>query len=155
MERLYWNEEIETISPATLRRLENEYLKTQLDYVWTSSAFYQARFAEAGIKREVIRNLADLPFIPFTEKTECLRSQHEHPPFGTYLATNQEQVMRAHKTSGTTGRALYVALTRRDRTLMNECAARCFWAAGLRPSDTVVQSFRSTPSVLLLRICSL
>jgi phenylacetate-CoA ligase len=138
MERLYWNEEIETISPATLRRLENEYLQTQLDYVRTCSAFYQAKFAEAGVKREVIRDLADLPFLPFTEKTECLRSQHEHPPFGTYLATNQEQVTRAHKTSGTTGRALYVALTRRDRTLMNECAARSFWAAGLRPSDTVV-----------------
>jgi len=74
MERLYWNEEIETLSPATLRRLENEYLQTQLDYVWTSSAFYQAKFAEAGVKREVIRDLADLPFLPFTEKTECLRS---------------------------------------------------------------------------------
>jgi len=138
MERLYWNEEIESISPATLRRLENEYLQTQLDYVWTCSAFYQAKFAEAGVKREVIRDLADLPLLPFTEKTECLRSQQEHPPFGAYLATNQEQVTRAHKTSGTTGRALFVALTRRDRTLMNECAARSFWAAGLRPSDTVV-----------------
>src|SRR6266516_7930941 len=138
MERLYWNEEMETISPASLRRLENEYLQTQLDYVWTRSAFYQAKFTEAGVKREVIRDLADMPLLPFTEKTECLRSQYEHPPFGTYLATNQEQLTRAHKTSGTTGHALYVALTRRDRTLMNECAARCFWAAGLRPSDTVV-----------------
>ncbi len=138
MERLYWNEEMETISPARLRRLENEYLQTQLDYVWTCSAFYQAKFAEVGLKREVIRDLADLPLLPFTEKTECLSSQHEHPPFGTYLATNQEQVTRAHKTSGTTGHALYVALTGRDRTLMNECAARSFWAAGLRPSDTVV-----------------
>jgi phenylacetate-CoA ligase len=138
MERLYWNEEMETISPATLRQLENEYLQTQLDFVWKYSAYYQAKFAEAGVKREVIRDLADLPLLPFTEKTECLRSQHEQPPFGTYLATNQEQVTRVHKTSGTTGQALYVALTRRDRTLMNECAARSFWAAGLRPSDTVV-----------------
>ena len=46
--------------------------------------------------------------------------------------------MRVHKTSGTTGHALYVALTRRDRNLMNECAARSYWASGLRPSDTVV-----------------
>ncbi len=138
MERLYWNEEIETMPLPKLRRLENESLQTQLDYVWSRSAFYQARFAEAGVKREAIRDLADLPLLPFTEKDECRLSQHEHPPFGDYLACSQEQVMRTHKTSGTTGRALYVALTRPDRNLTNECAARSFWASGLRPSDTVV-----------------
>jgi phenylacetate-CoA ligase len=138
MMRLYWNEEMETIQPTALHRLENENLRTQLDYIWASSAFYQRKFAEAGIKREAIRNVADLPLLPFTEKDECRRSQQEHPPFGNYLATSQEQVIRAHKTSGTTGRALYVALTPHDRNLMNECAARAFWAAGLRPSDTVV-----------------
>src|SRR5579859_3965621 len=138
MERLYWNEEMETMQPAALRRLENESLQTQLDYIWTHSPFYQQKFADAGVKRESIRDLADLPLLPFTEKDECRRDQQEHPPFGSYLATTQEQVLRAHKTSGTTGRALYVALTRPDRDLMNEVAARSFWAAGLRPSDTVV-----------------
>ncbi len=138
MERLYWNEDVETMQPAALRRLENECLQTQLDYVWSCSAFYQARFAEAGIKRGDIRDLAALPLLPFTEKDECRSDQQEHPPFGSYLASNQDQVIRAHKTSGTTGRALYVALTRRDRNLMNECAARSYWASGLRPSDTVV-----------------
>ncbi len=138
MEQVYWNEDIETMQPVALRELENEYLRTQLDYVWTHSAFYQAKFARVGVKREKVRTLADLPLLPFTEKDECRRSQQEHPPFGSYLATTQEQVIRAHKTSGTTGRALYVALTRRDRDLMNECAARSFWASGLRPSDTVV-----------------
>src|SRR3989440_4418930 len=138
MERPYWNEDIETMQPAALQQLEDEYLRTQLDYIWAYSAFYQARFAEAGVKRESIRTMADLPLLPFTEKDECRRSQQEHPPFGNYLATDQEQVIRVHKTSGTTGRALYVALTRRDRDLMNECAARSYWASGLRPSDTVV-----------------
>src|SRR5436305_3117278 len=103
MERFYWNEDMETMQPAALRQLENEYLRTQLDYVWKCSAFYQARFAEAGVKREVIRDLADLPLLPFTEKDECRRSQQEHSPFGGYVATDQEQVIRVHKTSGTTG----------------------------------------------------
>ena len=68
MERLYWNEDIETMQPAALHRLENEYLRTQLDYVWAHSAFYQARFAETGVKREVVRDVSDLPLLPFTEK---------------------------------------------------------------------------------------
>src|SRR5215472_6862079 len=138
MERLYWNEDMETMQPAALRQLENERLRTQLDYVWECSDFYQAKFAEAGVKRDDIRDVADLPLLPFTEKDECRLSQQEQPPFGNYLATTQERVIRAHKTSGTTGRALYVALTNRDRNLMNECAARSFWAAGMRPSDMVV-----------------
>ncbi len=138
MERRYWNEDLETMQPAALHQVENDCLRTQLDYVWAGSAFYQAKFAEVGVKREAIRDVADLPLLPFTEKDECLRSQQEHPPFGRYLATTQEQVMRVHKTSGTSGRALYVALTPRDRHLMNACAACSFWAAGLRPSDTVV-----------------
>ncbi len=140
-ERRYWNENIETMQSAALRRLENERLRTQLDYIWERSAFYRARFAEAGVRREAIRTLDDLPMLPFTEKDECRRDQQEHPPFGSYLAATQEQVIRAHKTSGTTGRALYVALTRRDRDLMNECGGRSFWASGMRPSDTVVHCF--------------
>ncbi len=138
MKQLYWNEDIETMPREKLRRFENDYLRTQLDYIWSHSAFYSAKFAEADVKREAIRDLADLPLLPFTEKDECRLSQHERPPFGNYLACSQEQVMRAHKTSGTTGRALYVALTRNDRNLMNECAARSYWASGLRPDDTVV-----------------
>src|SRR5436853_7863445 len=68
MERPYWNEDIETMQPAALHQLENEYLRTQLDYIWASSPFYQTRFAQAGVKREAIRTLADLPLLPFTEK---------------------------------------------------------------------------------------
>jgi phenylacetate-CoA ligase len=138
MGRQYWNEAIETISLEELRQLEDEYLQKQLDYVWSNSAFYRTKFANAGIKREAIRGMADLPLLPFTEKDECRRDQQEYAPFGSYLATTPERVIRAHKTSGTTGRALYVALTDRDRTLMNECAARSYWASGLRPDDTVV-----------------
>ena len=138
MMQQYWNEEIETMPRETLRSLENTSLQNQLNYICSSSHFYTTKFAEVGVKREDIRDLADLPLLPFTEKDECRRDQQEHPPFGSYLACTQEQVMRVHKTSGTTGRALYVALTRNDRNLMNECAARSYWASGLRPTDTVV-----------------
>jgi len=64
MERPYWNEDIETMQPAALQQLEDEYLRTQLDYIWACSAFYQARFAEAGVKRESIRTMADFATAP-------------------------------------------------------------------------------------------
>lgn len=138
MDRRYWNEDIETLAPAALRQLENERLRAQLDYVWASSPFYSAKFAAAGVPRHALGDLAGLPLLPFTEKDELRQNQQQHPPFGSYLATTPERLIRVHKTSGTTGRALYIALTDRDRRIMNESAARSLWAAGLRPSDTVV-----------------
>src|SRR2546430_17578196 len=138
MERLYWNEDMETMPPAVLRQLENEYLRTQLDYVWQCSAFYQARFAEAGVKRADIRDVADLPLLPFTEKDECRLSQQEQPPFGSYLASRQEQGIRVHKSSGTTGPGLYVALPRQYRNLMAQFPGRSSWATRLGARDTVV-----------------
>lgn len=138
MERRFWNEDIETLPPAALRQLENARLHAQLEYVWATSTFYLAKFSSAGVKRHAIRDLADLPLLPFTEKDEIRQNQQEHPPFGSYLATAPERLIRVHKTSGTTGRALYIALTDKDRQVMNESAARSLWAAGLRPGDTVV-----------------
>src|SRR6266516_1729720 len=138
MELRFWNEDIETLPRAALRQVENARLQAQLDYVWATSPFYQAKFSSADVKRHAIRDLADLPLLPFTEKDEIRQNQQEHPHFGSYLATTPERLIRVHKTSGTTGRALYIALTDKDRHVMNESAARSLWAAVLRPSDTVV-----------------
>lgn len=138
MDRRFWNEEIETLPPTALGRLEHERLQTQLEHVWASSPFYQAKFAAAGITRHAVHALADLPLLPFTEKDELRQDQQAHSPFGSALATTPERLIRVHKTSGTTGRALYIALTDRDRRMMNESAARALWAAGMRPGDRVV-----------------
>ena len=99
MERRFWNEDVEKLPPAALRQVENERLQAQLDYVWANSPFYQAKFGEAGITRHVLRDLADLPLLPFTEKDELRQDQQEHPPFGSSLATTSERVIRVHKTS--------------------------------------------------------
>jgi phenylacetate-coenzyme A ligase PaaK-like adenylate-forming protein len=74
MERVYWNEDREPIQPAALPRLEHEVLWTQLDYVWSSSPFYQTKFAQAGIRREAIGDVVGLPLLPFTERDECRSS---------------------------------------------------------------------------------
>ena len=77
MTRRFWNEDVETLPPAALRKLENARLQTQLEYVWASSLFYQAKFSSVGVKRTAIRDLADLPLLPFTEKDEIRQNQQE------------------------------------------------------------------------------
>jgi len=48
-EKLYWNEEMETISAEDLKALETEGLRKQLDYVYRMSPFYRKKFDEAGV----------------------------------------------------------------------------------------------------------
>ncbi|MCZ7573332.1 MAG: AMP-binding protein [Ardenticatenaceae bacterium] len=138
MRRPFWNAGIETLAPEELRRLEDEALRRQLAYLATRSAFYARKFAEAGVDPATIRSRADLPRLPFTEKDELRANQETHPPLGNYLAAPREQIVRLHKTSGTTGRPLFVGLTSHDLEVTHEIGARAFWAAGLGPGDTVV-----------------
>lgn len=129
-----WNPDIETLSFAERVELEENALAQQFAYVMTHSAFYQHKLRGA----ENILTRAELATLPFTEKDELRASQAEFPPFGNYLAAPMEHVSRVHKTSGTTGRPLYIALTARDIETTHECGARAYLCAGLERGDRVV-----------------
>ena len=133
-----WNEEIETLDPDAQRAMETGKLSRQLQYVYARSPFYQRKFRLSGLGPDDIGSAEDLSRLPFTTKAELRESQEREPPFGDYLAATQPTVARVHRTSGSTGRFLYTVLTRDDLRQTNECGARAFWAAGLRPHHTVV-----------------
>jgi phenylacetate-CoA ligase len=131
----FWNPSVECLSRDELIAHEDAALDVQLRYIFAHSAFYKQKFK--GIDWHVAGREA-LGALPFTEKDELRASQEEFPPFGNYLATSSAQIIRVHKTSGTTGRPLYLAMTQRDIEATHECGARAFFAAGLRPDDRVV-----------------
>jgi len=82
--------------------------------------------------------LEDLPLLPLCSKADLRLSQAAHPPFGDYLGTERRAVNRLHRTSGTTGQAMDLALSARDCVVTEEVAGRCQSSAGLGPEDTVV-----------------
>lgn len=129
-----WNFEIETLSPEQRAYAEQNALARQGAYVMAHSAFYQHKLRGA----QKIFTRAELATLPFTEKDELRASQEESPPFGNYLAAPIENISRVHKTSGTTGRPLYIALTARDIETTHECGARAYLCAGLERGDRVV-----------------
>ncbi len=86
----------------------------------------------------VPQNLCDLPGLPLCSKAELRVSQAAHPPFGDYLNTSRDSVNRLHRTSGTTGQAMNLALSARDCDVTQAVAGRCQEAAGLGPQHTVV-----------------
>ncbi|MDA0702963.1 MAG: hypothetical protein O3A96_06960 [Proteobacteria bacterium] len=128
----------EAISPGDLARAEAEALRRQVEYVAGAGAFYQRKFAEAGIGPAAIRSADDLEKLPFTTKAELRESQEREPPFGDFLACDPAKVARIHRTSGSTGQFVYTALSASDIDWTTRVGARAFWAAGLRPHHRVV-----------------
>ena len=138
MERTMWNSVMEAISPPDQKKLEQQKLINQIQYVFANSTMYQEKYRQAGITEKEITCVQDLAKLPFTTKTELRESQSRKPPYGDFLAAPSTLVNRVHRTSGATGQFIYTALTHNDLETTNDCGARAFWAAGLRPHHRVV-----------------
>jgi len=64
--------------------------------------------------REPPRRLEGLAELPLVDKEMLRESQRARPPFGDYLAAPEERIARVHRTSGTTGTAMNLALSAAD-----------------------------------------
>lgn len=133
----FWNEEIETMSPGDLRKLESERLQAQISYNYRSSPFYAAKLDLAGVRPSDIRSVEDLARVPFMEKSEIAASQKD----GTLLGVNQcaplDRIVRIQATGGTTGQPMRIGMTRQDIADYCEMGARALWAMDCRPGDIV------------------
>ncbi|MCB2142455.1 MAG: phenylacetate--CoA ligase family protein, partial [Rhodobacteraceae bacterium] len=86
-----------------------EAWERQSAHVAANSAFYRRIWNGATPPRR----LEDLPELPFSDKADLRLSQPAHPPFGDYLAAPRDRVSRLHRTSGTTGQAMNLAMSAR------------------------------------------
>lgn len=127
--------EFETLSASEIRAHQQGLWGKQRAYAARNSAFYRAKFNGKPVEKVGLEALEELPF---TDKDELRRSQEENYPFGDYIACRQDQVVRVHRTSGTTGRPLQLANSRKDVDLIARVGGRAQFAAGLRPGDRVV-----------------
>lgn len=124
----------EFMTPAELRPRQEAAWRAQAGHVAKNSAFYRALWGHAAPPTELSR-LADLPL---SDKAQLRLSQAAHPPFGDYLAAPRRLANRLHRTSGTTGQAMNLALSARDCRITEAVGGRCHSAAGLTPEHTVV-----------------
>jgi phenylacetate-CoA ligase len=132
---------IETAPADAVRRLDEERLQTQLDYLFAKSEFYRRKLGAAGIRREQLKSREHLADVPFTYKQEIRDSLLEAPPLGLHLAAPLEDVIQIQSSSGTTGMPTYVAGTRADVETWNTMGARVFYANGFRPGERVLHAY--------------
>ncbi|OOY17495.1 AMP-binding protein [Thioclava sp. DLFJ4-1] len=124
----------EKLSRAELQPEIERSWQAQRAHVAAHSAFYQNLWQG----RRPPEDLRDLPELPLSDKAQLRISQVEHPPFGDYLAATRSTANRLHRTSGTTGQAMNLALSARDALVTQEVGGRCHRSAGLTAEHTVV-----------------
>ncbi|MDD5242400.1 MAG: hypothetical protein PHU49_00140 [Syntrophorhabdaceae bacterium] len=126
------------LEKLSLKRLSEEVerplLLKQLEYVFKKSPFYKKKLQTFKSAKEAFNHFK---LLPFTEKKEIIDDQIEFPPLGSNLSVDRKKVIRIHRTSGTTGRPVFIAMTGNDIEATIRSGARCFWASGLRPDDVV------------------
>ncbi len=103
---------------ALLRRLED------------GNAFYRSKLNACGL--HAIQTAADIANLPFTTKEEL----REIYPLGLQCVPD-EQVVRIHSSSGTTGQPIIIPYTKNDVDVWTELFARCYRMAGVGPLDRV------------------
>ncbi|MEG2174476.1 MAG: phenylacetate--CoA ligase [Oscillospiraceae bacterium] len=94
------------------------------------SPYYSAKFS--GISADEIQTQADFEQLPFSDKAD-LRNAY---PLGLQAVPNEE-IIRIHSSSGTTGQAVIIPYTRRDVENWSIMMARCFEMSGLTKTDRV------------------
>ncbi len=106
----------------------------QREYVVTRSPLHRRVWAG----RDPPLRLETFADLPFTDKEALRESQRTAPPFGDYLTAPASKVARAHRTSGTTGGAMNLALSVKDAYETAMVGARAQSASGLGPGHRVV-----------------
>ncbi|QIG47595.1 phenylacetate--CoA ligase [Nordella sp. HKS 07] len=117
-------------------------LATHRQRLWESQSLYVAAHSalhrRAWVGKTPPRSLDGLAELPLVDKEMLRLSQRQHPPFGDYLAAPEATIARIHRTSGTTGTAMNLALSARDAHETAVIGGRAQAASGLGPGHRVV-----------------
>ena len=126
---MIWSKE-ETLSRAEMEALQLSRLQETVARVYEKVPYYRAKMDEMGVKPQDIQTLADLAKLPFTTKQD-MRDTY---PFGLF-AVPQEELVRIHASSGTTGKPTVVGYTRGDLETWTDCVSRIACMGGASEKD--------------------
>lgn len=107
-----------------------DLIKTQFRTLKDRSAFYAKKFE--GIDITDVSSQADFEKLPFSEKDD-LRAAY---PLGLQ-AVPDEEIVRIHSSSGTTGTPVIIPYTRKDVEDWAIQFARCYELAGITAKDRI------------------
>ena len=121
---------VERMSEAELDALVRKRWRAQAEYVSAHSDFYRAHKLKG--------DLDELADIDFTDKDMLREDQRLQSAFRQLSCLAPEAVSRVHRTSGSTGTAMNIALSQSDALLWADVGARAMRLCGLGPGHRVV-----------------
>ena len=136
MDLEFRDSKIEQMKREELELLQLDRFKKTLINVYENVTFYKKRLDDCGVNPYRFSGFDEMDKIPFTTK-EDLRLNYPFKLFAKPL----NQIIRLHSSSGTTGNPTVVAYTKADIEMWGEAVARQLFAIGIRPGDTVQNSY--------------
>lgn len=133
---MIWNPEYESMELEALRRFQSKKLKSLVEHVYHNVPFYRQRMEQLGVTPDDISSIQDIVKLPFTTKDD-MRDVY---PLGL-LAVPMDQVEEIHASSGTTGKPVIDAYTKRDLEIWGEVMARTLAMGGTDKSDIVQNAY--------------
>lgn len=133
---MYWNQEAECMSRDRLQELQLRRLKKTLDRVFNNVPHYRRVFQAKGFEPGDLKDLGDLAGLPFTVKQDF----RDNYPFGLFTVP-QNEIVRFHASSGTTGKPTVVGYTRDDLDTWSELMARSLVCAGTTRNSVVQNAY--------------
>ncbi|MBO4887746.1 MAG: AMP-binding protein, partial [Firmicutes bacterium] len=113
-----------------ISQLQIDLVNKQIQALTKAGSFYGKKLAEAGIER--IETAEDFEKLPFSEKSD-LRDAY---PLGLMTAP-EEDIVRIHSSSGTTGLPVIIPYTAKDVDDWAIMFARCYEYAGITKKDRI------------------
>lgn len=132
----FWDPRIEGMSKVDLQKMQYKLLKSLVCRLYSFSPFYHDRMKAQNVHPDDIKELADITKLPFMFKQD-LRDGY---PNRIFTAT-QEELVRYHVSSGTTGKPTVVGYTQKDIDYWATSIARGLTAIGLGRGDVIQVSY--------------
>lgn len=76
--------------------------------------------------------------IPFLEKKELIEDQKKYPPFGKLLNCMMNDIIRVHRTSGTSQSPLLIPITLEDEKVIKSVGSKAFRQLGVSKDEIVI-----------------
>jgi phenylacetate-CoA ligase len=127
--------------------IEHKQLARLIDKAWRTYRvpFHRDRWDAAGFHPTDLKTLDDLWKCPWYTVDDIRKSIDAHPPFGDYQGVTPERAllepMRVYMSGGTTGKSRPTFYTMWDRVAGASFTARALYTVGIRPGDTVLNSW--------------
>jgi phenylacetate-CoA ligase len=132
----FWDSRMEEMPRDDIWKMQYRLLKSLVYRLYSFSEFYRKRMKENGIHPDDVRTLDDIAKLPFMYK----RDLRDNYPDRLFTAT-QDELIRYHVSSGTTGKPTVVGYTQHDLDNWTTSLARALTSIGLGRGDVIQVSY--------------